>query len=310
MALFPHQLAGPIIRYWSIAEQIRFRTLTWEKFSRGAAFFCLGMGKKILLANPMGHIADNAFAAGALQWYDAWYGLFAYAFQIYFDFSAYSDMAVGLALMLGFLFTKNFDDPYRADSITDFWRRWHISLSTWLRDYLYIPLGGNRQGPLRVYFNLLTVMLLGGLWHGASWNFVIWGAIHGCMLAVERMQGKTSAYRLLPANVRIAITFLIVSISWVFFRADTLGFAGRYLQSLFGLPLHTTATDLVAGVIYTPYHLLIFLICAVVVWTMPQAWTFTQRLTLPKAALCLVTFAVSLVFLWTQTVNPFLYYQF
>ena len=158
------------------------------------------MGKKILLANPMAHIADNAFTAGGLRWFDAWYGLFAYAFQIYFDFSAYSDMAVGLALMLGFLFTKNFNDPYRADSITDFWRRWHISLSTWLRDYLYIPLGGNRRGAWRVYLNLMTVMLLGGLWHGASWNFVIWGAIHGSMLAFERMQGKKSAYALLPGR--------------------------------------------------------------------------------------------------------------
>jgi alginate O-acetyltransferase complex protein AlgI len=310
VALFPHQLAGPIIRYWSIAEQIRFRTLTWEKFARGTAFFCLGMGKKVLLANPMGHIADNAFAAGALRCHDAWYGLVAYAFQIYLDFSAYSDMAVGLALMLGFLFTKNFNDPYRADSITDFWRRWHISLSTWLRDYLYIPLGGNRKGASRTYLNMMVVMLLGGLWHGASWNFVIWGGIHGGMLAGERLQGKTSPYRRLPRGVRIAITFGVVCIGWVFFRADSLGFAVRYLRSLAGLAPVSGANDLVAGVIYTPYHLLTFLICAVVIWTMPQVWNFTQRLSPWKAVACVVVFAVSILFMWTQTVNPFLYYQF
>jgi len=204
VALFPHQLAGPIIRYWSIAEQFRKRTFTLEKFARGVGFFSLGLSKKILLANPMAHIADVAFAAGGLHAYDAWYGVVAYAFQIYFDFSAYSDMAVGMGLMLGFYFTKNFNDPYRSVSITDFWQRWHMSLSTWLRDYLYIPLGGNRRGARRTYVNLMTVMLLGGLWHGASWNFVIWGGIHGSMLGLERWQGKDSVYRRLPAVVRVA----------------------------------------------------------------------------------------------------------
>jgi alginate O-acetyltransferase complex protein AlgI len=161
-----------------------------------------------------------------------------------------------------------------------------------------------------VYVNLMTVMLLGGLWHGASWTFVIWGAIHGCMLAFERMQGKTSPYRLLPAAVRIAITFTIVCIGWVFFRAESLGVAGRYLKTLVGLVAHTEASDLLAGVIYTPFHITMFLICAAVIWTMPQVWNFTQRLNVPKAILCIATFAVSLVLLWTQTVNPFLYYQF
>src|SRR3954463_16163055 len=178
-AFFPDLVAGPIIRYAAMEEQMRLRQHTVEKFARGVAYFAFGMAKKLLIANPMGHIADTAFAAGPLHWYDAWFGLFGYAFQIYFDFSGYSDMAVGLALMLGFVLIQNFDSPYQATSITDFWRRWHISLSTWLRDYLYIPLGGNRRGPLRTYGNLAVVMLFGGLWHGASWNFVIWGAIHG-----------------------------------------------------------------------------------------------------------------------------------
>ena len=163
------------------------------------AFFAFGMAKKILHRQPDGaHRRHGLRRPARCTAYDAWFGLFGYAFQIYFDFSGYSDMAVGLALMMGFVLIQNFDSPYKADSITEFWRRWHISLSTWLRDYLYIPLGGNRKGPVRTYVNLMTVMLLGGLWHGASWNFVIWGAIHGGMLAFERAQGKDSLYRRLP----------------------------------------------------------------------------------------------------------------
>src|SRR5215207_2749371 len=200
-AFFPDLVAGPIIRYAAMEEQMRVRQHTADKFARGVAFFALGMAKKILIANPMGHIADGAFAAGPLHPVDAWYGVLGYAFQIYFDFSGYSDMAVGLALMMGFVLIQNFDSPYTADSITDFWRRWHISLSTFLRDYLYIPLGGNRLGHMRTYVNLMTVMVIGGLWHGASWNFVIWGAIHGVVLAVERMQGKDSIYKSLPRPV-------------------------------------------------------------------------------------------------------------
>lgn len=310
VALFPHQLAGPIIRYHTIAEQFRRRTLTYEKSARGVAFICLGLSKKVLLANPMGHVADAAFAAGALHPLDAWYGLIGYAFQIYFDFSAYSDMAVGMALMLGFAFTKNFDSPYRSLSITEFWRRWHISLSTWLRDYLYVPLGGNRVGPARTYLNLMLVMLLGGLWHGAAWNFVVWGAIHGGMLGLERARGKQSLYVRLPSALRMAITFGVVCIAWVFFRADTLTRAREYLVSLFGLAPVPVRADLVAGALYTPYHLTMFVIAAAVVWTAPQAWTFSQRLTPSRAAVCLGLFALSVLMMWTQTVNPFLYFQF
>jgi alginate O-acetyltransferase complex protein AlgI len=253
---------------------------------------------------------DNAFAAGALHWYDAWYGVVAYAFQIYFDFSAYSDMAVGLGLFIGILFMKNFNDPYSSDSITDYWRRWHISLSTWLRDYLYIPLGGNRHSEARTYANLILVMFLGGLWHGASWNFVIWGLLHGGMLAFERLQGKNSPYRRLPYPFRVAITFFVVCVGWVFFRADTLPHAWNYFQSLFGLKAVPAAAEAVAGTIYTPYHLAMFFVCAVVVWGFPQAWVFTQKLTPARAALCVAAFLLSLVMMWTQTVNPFLYFQF
>jgi alginate O-acetyltransferase complex protein AlgI len=309
-AFFPDLVAGPIIRYAAIEEQMRVRAHTLDKFARGVAFFSLGMAKKIVIANPMGTIADAAFAAGPLHWYDAWFGLFGYAFQIYFDFSGYSDMAIGLALMLGFVLIQNFDGPYRAESITDFWRRWHISLSSWLRDYVYIPLGGNRKGPTRTYVNLMLVMLLGGLWHGASWNFVLWGAIHGGMLAFERARGKSGRPSLLPRPLRVAATFLIVCLAWVFFRADSLGHALDYFASLSGLAEVSGAADAVAGILYTPYHGLLFVVAAVVVWGMPTTWAFTERLSIPRASTSLALLGVAVLLLWTQTTNPFLYFQF
>jgi alginate O-acetyltransferase complex protein AlgI len=309
-AFFPDLVAGPIIRYAAMEEQMRVRQHTADKFARGVAFFALGMAKKILIANPMGHIADSAFAAGSLNPLDAWYGVLGYAFQIYFDFSGYSDMAVGLALMMGFVLIQNFDSPYKSDSITDFWRRWHISLSTWLRDYLYIPLGGNRRGEGRTYINLMTVMLLGGLWHGASWNFVIWGAIHGGMLAAERAQGKSSPYRRLPRPVRVGITFVVVCLSWVFFRAKTLPQAMDYLRSMFGMAPVDGASSAVAGSIYTPYHVAMLGLAAVIVWGMPNTWAFTSKITWPRAVGGLALLALSVLMMWTQTTNPFLYFQF
>jgi alginate O-acetyltransferase complex protein AlgI len=309
-AFFPDLVAGPIIRYASLEEQMRTRQHTLDKFARGVAFFSFGMAKKILVANPMGDIADAVFAAGALRVHDAWFGICGYAFQIYFDFSGYSDMAIGLALMMGFVLMQNFDSPYKAASITEFWRRWHISLSTWLRDYLYVPLGGNRRGAARTYVNLMIVMLLGGLWHGASWNFVIWGGIHGGMLAFERAQGKESFYRKLPHPARVALTFGIVCISWVFFRAKTLGQAGTYLRSLVGASPTTAASDAVAGVIYTPYHAVLFVVAALVVWALPNTWAFTTRLSVPRAASAMAVLLLSVLLMWTQTTNPFLYFQF
>ena len=309
-AFFPDLVAGPIIRYAAMEEQMRLRQHTWDKFARGVAFLAFGMAKKILIANPMGHIADTAFSAGALRVHDAWFGLFGYAFQIYFDFSGYSDMAVGLALMMGFVLIQNFDSPYKADSITDFWRRWHISLSTWLRDYLYIPLGGNRKGPGRTYVNLMTVMLLGGLWHGASWNFVLWGAIHGGMLAFERAQGKQGFYARLPRPLRVVVTFVIVCLSWVFFRAKTLPQALAYLASMFDVAHASPASDVVAGAMYTPYHGGMFVVAALTVWALPNTWAFTNRLSLGRAVGGMALLALSVLMMWTQTVNPFLYFQF
>lgn len=310
VSMFPHLVAGPILKFSFLAPQIGHRTHTWEKFARGAAFLSLGLAKKILVANPCGKVADLAFLVGSPDPLGAWYGAFAYAFQIYFDFSAYSDMAIGLGLMLGFVFAKNFDSPYLATSITDFWRRWHISLSSWLRDYLYIPLGGSRLGGLRTYVNLLVVMLIGGLWHGASWNFVIWGGIHGLILAAERFHGKRGPFHRLPGFVQIAFTFVVVVIAWVFFRAKDLPSALLYCASMFGLAPASPGASLLPGVIMQPYYLGSFLLAACVVWGAPQTWDWTRHLTWRKALIILALLWVSLVVMTTQAYNPFIYFIF
>jgi alginate O-acetyltransferase complex protein AlgI len=307
---FPHLVAGPIVRYADLAEQMRHRTHTYEKFARGVAFFACGMAKKLLIANPLAPIADTAFAANHLYWYDAWFGVAAYAFQIYFDFSGYSDIAVGLGLMFGFLVRENFISPYRAQSITEFWRRWHISLSSWLRDYLYIPLGGNRRSEVRTYANLMVVMLLGGFWHGASWNFVIWGAIHGSMLAFERWCGKDAFYRRLPMAVRTGLTFAIVCIAWVFFRAPTLPGALSFLRAMFGDPSALGGHNLVRRELYDPVGVIVLACAAVLVWQAPRTWRFTQNLTVERAWACMLMLAMAILAMWSQSVNPFLYFQF
>ncbi len=303
VSMFPQLVAGPIIRFSEVADQLRQRTHTPAKFARGVAFFSVGMAKKVLLANPCGKIADLAFGAGSLAPLEAWYGVTAYAFQIYFDFSAYSDMAIGLGLMLGFVFAKNFDSPYLSQSITEFWRRWHISLSTWLRDYLYVPLGGNRKGPRRTYINLLIVMLLGGLWHGAAWNFVVWGGLHGALLAFERMRGKTAPFR-------VAGTFIIVLVTWVFFRAADLPAALRYLGHMAGIGDVHQGAGLLAGILYQPYYLATFLMAGIVTWTCPQTWDWTRVLTPPKAVAVATLLVIAAVVLTTQAYNPFIYFIF
>jgi alginate O-acetyltransferase complex protein AlgI len=307
---FPHLVAGPIIRYQDLEAQLHNRTHTFAKFGRGVFFFSLGLAKKVLVANPAGEVADLAFNAAPLHPLDAWYGLFGYAFQIYFDFSGYSDMAIGLGLMVGFEFVKNFDSPYKSQSVTEFWRRWHISLSTWLRDYLYVPLGGNRKGQLRTYANLMTVMLLGGLWHGAAWPFLVWGAIHGGWLCLERVLDKRSFYARAPAVARVAVTFLIVNLAWVFFRAKDLSAGVEYLGSLFGLVAVPATAALPRGDFYNRYHAFWMVTAAALAFFGVQTWDLARRVTPLRAALAVVLLLWSVAALCAQAYNPFLYFQF
>lgn len=310
VSMFPQLVAGPIIRFQEVATQLAERTHTFEKFSRGSAFFCLGLAKKVLLANACGKIADVTFLAGKLATVDAWFGITAYAFQIYFDFSGYSDMAIGLGLMFGFVFPKNFSSPYRSASITEFWRRWHISLSTWLRQYLYIPLGGNKKGRTRTACNLIIVMFLGGLWHGASWNFIIWGLFHGMLLGLERSMGRQTVYFRFRRPVRIGFTFILVLIGWVFFRAETITDALAYLGSMFALVEPSANALLVKGIIYKPYYVLSMGVAALIVWGAPQTWDWTKKITLLKTIIIGVLFIISVIMLTLQSYNPFIYFNF
>jgi alginate O-acetyltransferase complex protein AlgI len=310
VSMFPQLVAGPIIRFQEVASQLRRRTCTAEKFARGVTFLALGLAKKVLLANPCGRIADAAFDAGSVGLLDSWVGAAAYAFQIYFDFSGYSDMAIGLGLMLGFVFAKNFDSPYRARSITEFWQRWHLSLSTWLRDYLYIPLGGNRRGERRTYFNLAAVMLLGGLWHGASWTFLIWGGIHGAMLIFERLRHRAAPWEGMPRVLQTAVTFVILLVTWVFFRSNDIGSALQYCGAMFGAGGSAAGGGVALGVLSQPYYLGTFMAAALATWMFPQAWDWTRTITWPKAAAVVAVLWLSIVMLSTQAYNPFIYFIF
>jgi alginate O-acetyltransferase complex protein AlgI len=310
VSLFPQLIAGPIVRYNTVAIQLTTRDHTLAKFSSGAGLFILGFSKKTLLANPMGEVADAAFAADSLMMVDAWFGIVAYAFQIYFDFSGYSDMAIGLGRLLGFELPKNFNAPYLADSITDFWRRWHISLSTFLRDYLYVPLGGNRRGPTRTYVNLAVVMLLGGLWHGANWVFVAWGFYHGLLLGLERSLGRRSVYNRVPRPLRVLVTFVLILFSWVLFRSPTIGDAGSYFVSLLGRANVTTASALISAELYTPLHFVVMAICAGLTVQPVQSFDWLGQTSWLKGLLLLLVFLFAIGEMFTQAFNPFLYFQF
>lgn len=234
IALFPQLIAGPIIRYREIESQLTQRSFTWENLYEGIKRFCFGLARKVLVANQLAIIADDIFARSphTLTSATAWLGALVYSLQIYYDFAGYSDMAIGLGRMFGFRFPENFHFPYLAESVRGFWRRWHITLSNWFKDYLYIPLGGNRKGRFRTYLNLYIVFFLTGLWHGASWTFVIWGLMHGTFMVIERGGfGRLLEKTFKP--LRILYTLLIVVTAWVFFRADNLGYAVQFLGRMF-----------------------------------------------------------------------------
>ena len=306
VSMFPQLVAGPIVRYPEVSKQLVSRRHSMAGFAAGCALFMAGFAKKVLLADNCALLADPVFA-GQPGCLDAWLGLFAYALQIYFDFAGYSDMAIGLALMLGFELPENFRSPYRADSITAFWRRWHISLSTWLRDYLYVPLGGNRHGALRTYRNLFLTMLLGGLWHGAAWNFVLWGGYHGALLAVERRTAGRPLYVRLPRPLRVLLTFVLVAIGWALFRADGADGITRIFAGLFGghgggaLPQPAAHqqeawTGLLLG--------------ASIAWLAPPARDAVDRGRMWFDLLLLGCFVLALAQLSDRQFSPFIYFQF
>jgi alginate O-acetyltransferase complex protein AlgI len=232
VALFPQLIAGPIVRYSVVADQLVQRRHEPNRIASGLAIFSLGLAKKLLVADTLALEADPIFARGSPGILDAWGSMLLYAGQIYFDFSGYSDMAIGLGRLFGFELPVNFAAPYRARSFSDFWRRWHITLSTWLRDYLYVPLGGNRRGRGRTYLNLLLTMMLGGLWHGASWNFLLWGTGHGLLLAIERALGPKNPLLRLPGWLQSSIVFGLVVLLWVPFRLDSPAAVGVWLSAM------------------------------------------------------------------------------
>lgn len=306
VSLFPQLVAGPIIRYRSIADQLVDRTHTVGKAALGIAFFVCGLAKKVLLADGVATNVGLAFGrAEAPDFWQAWIGVLSYAMQIYFDFSGYSDMAVGLGLLFGFTFPQNFHSPYKAASISEFWRRWHISLSTWLRDYLYIPLGGNRISPVRTYVNLLTVMLLGGLWHGANWTFMLWGAYHGVLLAVERALGLGERAASIANK---ATTFLLVSLGWVIFRAADLDEALRIYGGLLGIggisPLQETVK------VADPLGLAALLVCGILAWFSPNTWEWRWTFNIVQTAALFLVFVLSIGVILVNASSPFLYFQF
>lgn len=235
VSLFPQIVAGPIVRYEDVANELESRTVNIAKISAGIGLFVKGLAKKVLLANNIGMVWTQikAMDYSTISVATAWLGIIAFAFQIYFDFSGYSDMATGLGKMLGFEFPKNFDHPYISKSISEFWRRWHITLGSWFRSYVYIPLGGNRNGNFKTYRNLFITWALTGLWHGASWNFILWGLFFGVLIIIERL-GFGKILEKLPSAVSMLYTFVMVLFGWVLFDTDTLSDAGRYYAAMFG----------------------------------------------------------------------------
>jgi alginate O-acetyltransferase complex protein AlgI len=324
LLVFPQLIAGPIIRYRQIAKQLSSRVNTTSDFAHGVRRFVIGLSKKMLIANTLAGPADQIFRMmpGEITAAHAWIAVSCYTLQIYFDFSGYSDMAIGLGRMFGFEFPENFAYPYIATSVQDFWRRWHMSLSAWFRDYVYIPLGGNRVSTSRTYFNLLLVFFLCGLWHGASWTFVVWGLFHGAFLIVERVKLPRRISRI-PTVLRHAYLLLVVMISWVFFRAETLSGAMAMLGAMFGGG--GTVPAVYAPAWYLNPEVLLALIAGTVGSTPvvprvarwlcdPDTQTGEPRMGLVPSLLGVVALigllTASIAMSAAQTYNPFIYFRF
>lgn len=311
VALFPQLIAGPIVRYRDVAYQLTHRRESLEQFTKGVKLFLVGMGKKVLIANQMGILADSLLAENAQSGVlGTWVGIIAYTFQIYFDFSGYSDMACGLGNMLGFEFLKNFDYPYISKSITEFWRRWHISLSTWFKEYVYIPLGGNRKGVKRQIINLLIVWGLTGLWHGASYNFILWGLYYGLLLILEKFVLKRFLDKL-PPTLQHVYTMFIVIIGWGLFYFTDISQLGAFVTNLFNFGnglCSNTALNMILS--YLP-----LLVAAAVASTPVGAKLYNQIKDrswawAPETVYCTAVLLISTASMVNQSYNPFLYFRF
>lgn len=313
VTMFPQLIAGPIVQYADVDRQLHVRKESWGKFGEGSMFFIRGLAKKVLLANTIGMVYTEvaALAPGKVSVLSAWIGCIAYAFQIYFDFSGYSDMAIGLGKMFGFEFLKNFDYPYISQSITEFWRRWHISLGSWFREYVYIPLGGNRVPVIKHLRNLLIVWFLTGLWHGAAWNFVAWGLYYGFILILEKYFLGRVLDRL-PAVIRHIYSLVLVLIGWVFFFSPTLGGAVDYIQLMFGVGANGLVDSEGLYLLTTNLLLLILL----VIGSTPIVHRAYERVMAGRGKIlanCVVyaaMFLLCIAYLVTETYNPFLYFRF
>ena len=314
ISMFPQLIAGPIVRYADVEGQLVERKVTLTKFGEGTAWFLRGLAKKVLLANNIGMLFDavQAMGAGNISMLTAWLGCAAYTFQIYFDFSGYSDMAIGLGKMFGFTFMKNFDYPYTSSSITEFWRRWHISLGTWFREYVYIPLGGNRVSIKRNILNICIVWMLTGLWHGAAWNFIFWGVYYGALLLLEKFVLKDVLAKT-PGTVKHIYTMILVMIGWVFFFSPTLGSAFQYVGAMFGIG----ATGIIdrTAVYYLSNYFILFLL--MILCSVPYTYKRFRRLAVRgnvgrvvMLAVYVVLFILSTAYLVNATYNPFLYFRF
>lgn len=310
ISFFPQLIAGPIVQYKDIESQIDKRRESVDKFAEGITRFSFGLAKKVLIANTMGEVVDAVWQLeiGEIGAVLAWFGALCYSLQILFDFSGYSDMAIGLGKMFGFEFKENFNSPYRAVGVQDFWRRWHISLSSWFREYVYIPCGGSKRGALRTYRNILIVFLLTGIWHGANWTFLVWGLAYGVLLVIERLifRKKLSGFRMKPL-IRL-ITFFVVTILWVVFRADNLPMAYTYIMSLFtkGSGMYTILSYLTAKVSVA------FVIGLIIAFS-PKSKKYDKENTVIRfvtGAFALFVLCISLILLVNGTYNPFIYFQF
>ena len=318
VTMFPQLIAGPIVQYRTIDTQLRSRRETAEEFAEGVNRFIVGLGKKVLLANNAGALWDGVrtLEAAGIPMVDAWIGLAAFTFQIYFDFSAYSDMAIGLGHMFGFRFLENFDYPYQSRSVTEFWRRWHISLGTWFREYVYIPLGGNRKGTAALIRNTMIVWLLTGIWHGADWNFLIWGLYYGVILLIEKLLLKNVLGEL-PAALSHLYCMLLVMLGWLIFSAADITNPTGYFLALFGLAGNGLADRGSLYLLSTNAVLLILLIIGSTDLPKRAAQRVLRRVS-DNDAVCIVLrcvfyagiFLISVAYLVDASYNPFLYFRF